>query len=230
VCKLPKRLDRAQKRGHGKLVRRLQSLLITSGSAKRLAVRRVTQDNRGKNPAGVEGVQSLTPTQRLSLACPLRLSPKAAPVRRGLMPKPGTEETRPLGMPTLRDRARPSLVTRALEPPWDTSFAPTSDGFRPGRSAWDAIGAIDVQMNQKPQGVLEAAMAKGCARINHTALLKQVGASPTLTRPRRAWWKAGGRDHGKLVPTEEGPPQGGTLSPVLANSALHGLEQGIQDA
>lgn len=230
VFKLQKRIYRAQNREDVKRVRKLQRLLMTSWSAKLLAVRRVTQDNRGKNTAGVDGVKSLTPTQRLPLACHLRLSPKAAPVRRVLIPKPGTEEQRPLGIPTLGDRARQSLVKMALEPQWETIFEPNSYGFRPGRSAWDAIGAIYVQINQKPKWVLDADIAKCFDRINHNALLKKVGASPTLTRQLRAWLQAGVMDNGQWFPTEEGTPQGGTISPLLANIALHGLEQVIKDA
>ena len=95
VFKLQKYMYRAQNRGEAKTVRTRQKRLMTSWSAKLLAVRRVTQDNQGKNTAGVDGIKSLTPTQRLTLAVTLRLSPKAAPVRRVRIPTPGTEETRP---------------------------------------------------------------------------------------------------------------------------------------
>src|SRR5437867_3310665 len=99
VFKLQKRIYQASQRGDAKTVHRLQKLLTTSWSARLLAVRRVTQDNRGKKTAGVDGVKSLAPKHRLSLAVGLRISPKARPVRRVWIPKPGSDEKRPLGIP-----------------------------------------------------------------------------------------------------------------------------------
>jgi len=113
VFKLQTRIYRAQRRGDSKTVRKLQRLLMKSWSAKLLAVRRVTQDNRGKATAGVDGVHSLTPAERLDLANPLSLNSFAKPVRRVRIPKPGTEETRPLGIPTLQERARQAVVKLA---------------------------------------------------------------------------------------------------------------------
>ena len=129
---------------------------MKSWSAKLLAVRRVTQDNRGKATAGVDGVHSLTPPERLDLANTLSLSSDAQPVRRVRIPKPGTAETRPLGIPTLPERARQAVVKLALDPQWEARFEPNSYGFRPGRSTWDAIGAIYVLINQKAKWALEA--------------------------------------------------------------------------
>ena len=113
VFKLQTRIYRAQRRGDGKTVRKLQRLLMTSRSAKLLAVRRGTQDKRGTATAGVEGVHSLPPAERLDLAAPLPLTSHATPVRRVRIPKPGTEETRPLGSPTLQDRALQAVVKLA---------------------------------------------------------------------------------------------------------------------
>lgn len=137
-------------------------------------------------------------------------------MRQVRIPQPGTEETRPLGIPTLGDRAGQSLVTMALDPQCEATFEPNSYGFRPGRSAWDAIGAIYVQINQQPKWVLDADIATCFDRINHNALLKKVGANPTVTRQLRAWLKGGVIDNGKLFPTDEGTPQGGTVtSPTM---------------
>jgi RNA-directed DNA polymerase len=133
-------------------------------------------------------------------------------------------------MPTLQDRARQAVVKLALEPQWEARFEPNSYGFRPGRSAWDAIGAIYVLINQKAKWVLDADIAKCFDRINHDALLKQMNPSPPLRRQVRAWLKAGGMDKGEWFPTEEGTPQGGPLSPLLANIALHGLEERLKRA
>jgi RNA-directed DNA polymerase len=230
VFKLQTRIYRAQRRGEGKTVRKLQRLLMKARSAKLLAVRRVTQDNRGKATAGVDGVQSLTPAERLDLADTLSLNSLANPVRRVRIPKPGTEETRPLGMPTLQDRALQAVVKLALDPQWEARFEPNSYGFRPGRSPWDAIGAIYVLINQKAKWVRDADITKCFDRINHDALLKKMNPSPTLRRQIRAWLKAGVMDKGEWFPTEEGTPQGGPLSPLLANIALHGLEESIKRA
>jgi RNA-directed DNA polymerase len=105
--------------------------LIRSWSAKCIAVRRVTQDNQGKNTAGVDGVKSLNPKQRINLVGKLKLTGKAKPTRRVNIPKPGTTETRPLGIPTINDHALQALVKLALEPEWEAKFEPNSYGFRP---------------------------------------------------------------------------------------------------
>ncbi|MBA2749267.1 MAG: group II intron reverse transcriptase/maturase, partial [Tatlockia sp.] len=228
VFKLQKRIFQASNRGDVKLVRRLQKLLISSRAAKALAVRRVTQDNQGKKTAGVDGLKSLTPTQRLTLVKIIKLSMKVKPTRRVWIPKPGTEEKRPLGIPTMDDRARQALVKLALEPEWEARFEPNSYGFRPGRSCHDAIGAIYIAINQKAKYVLDADIAKCFDRINHDALLLKLNTYPTLRRQIRAWLKAGVMDGKEIFPTTEGTPQGGVISPLLANVALHGMEELIK--
>jgi RNA-directed DNA polymerase len=230
VFKLQKRIYRASQRGDTKTVHKLQRLLTSSWSARLLATRRVTQDNQGKKTAGVDGVKNLTPPQRLTLARTLRLRPKAKPTRRVWIPKPGTTEKRGLGIPVMQERATQALVKLALEPEWEARFEPNSYGFRPGRSTHDAIEAIYTTINQKPKFVLDADIAKCFDRINHTALLKKLHTYPTLRRVIKAWLKAGVMDGGKLFPTEEGTPQGGVVSPLLANIALHGLETAIKQA
>lgn len=230
VFKLQKRIYRAAKREDHRQVRRLQKLLLRSRAAHLLAVRNVTQDNQGKKTPGVDGVANLTPPERLELVQHLHLEDTASPVRRVYIPKPGTTEQRPLGIPTLADRAKQSWVTQALEPAWEAQFEPNSYGFRPGRSTWDAIGAIYVQINQKPKWVLDADIAKCFDRIDHEALLRKLNASPTLSRQITAWLKVGLLDKGAWFPTEAGTPQGGPASPLLANVALHGLEEAITRA
>lgn len=225
VFKLQKRIYRASRRGDRKAVRRLQRLLMTSQAAKLLAVRRVTQDNRGKKTAGVDGVKDLSASERPALADSLTLHGASDPVRRVYIPKPGTDDLRPLGIPTLRDRGLQTLVRLALEPEWEARFEPNSYGFRPGRSCWDAIGAIFLACKQKAKYVLDADIAKCFDRIDHAALLRKVDAGPAVRRQLEAWLKAGYLDGGHLFPTEEGTPQGGTISPLLANIALHGLEE-----
>lgn len=230
VYKLQKRIFRASNRGDVKAVRKLQKTLMRSWSARMLAVRRVTQNNQGKKTAGIDGVKSLTPKQRLKLVPQLRLNSKVKPTRRVWIPKPGTEEKRPLGIPTMYDRTLQALVKLALEPEWEARFETNSYGFRPGRSCHDAIEAIFTIIAQKARYVLDADIAKCFDKINHDALLRKLNTFPTIRRQVRAWLKAGVMDGNTLYPTSEGTPQGGVISPLLANIALHGMENRIKQA
>jgi RNA-directed DNA polymerase len=225
---LQKRIYRASLRNDFPSIRSLQKLLLTSESAKLIAVRRVTQDNMGKKTPGVDGIVAIEPEHRLALARSLRITGEAAPVRRVYIPKPGSNELRPLGIPTIHDRALQTLVRFALEPEWEARFEPNSYGFRPGRSCWDAIQAIYSMVSQKAKYVLDADIAKCFDRIDHEALLRKVNTGPTLTGQLRAWLKAGILDGEELFPSTAGTPQGGAISPLLANIALHGLEELIQ--
>ena len=228
VFKLQKRIFQASNREDVNLVRRLQRLLMKSWSAKMLAVRRVTQDNQGKKTAGVDGVKSLNPAQRLVLVKQIELNAKSKPTRRVWIPKPGTSEERPLGIPTMNDRALQALIKLVLEPEWEAKFEANSYGFRPGRSSHDAIEAIFNAINRKSKFVLDADISKCFDKINHQTLLSKLNTFPTLRRQIRAWLKAGVMDDKKLFPTNEGTPQGGVISPLLANIALHGIEELIK--
>jgi RNA-directed DNA polymerase len=128
----------------------------------------------------------------------------------------------------MHDRAKQALVKLALEPEWEARFEPNSYGFRPGRSCQDAIVAIYTAIKQKDKYVLDADISKCFDKINHSALLRKLNTFPTLRRQIKAWLKAGIMDGGKLFPTEIGTPQGGVLSPLLANIALHGMEERIK--
>lgn len=228
--KLQKRIYRASQRGDVKAIRSLQKTLMKSWSAKCLAVRRVTQDNQGKKTAGVDGLKSLAPKARLTLVKSLNLGFKAAPTRRVWIPKPGSEEKRPLGIPTIYDRALQALVKMALEPEWEALFEPNSYGFRPGRSCQDAIEAIFIAINHEPKFVLDADISKCFDKINQKALLEKIHTYPSLRRQIKAWLKAGVMDSKQLFPTKEGTPQGNVISPLLANIALHGMENRIKQA
>ena len=230
VYKLQKRIYQSSRRGDVKAIRKLQKCLMNSWSARAIAVRRVTQDNCGKKTAGVDGVKALTPKQRLALTGQLKLGSKVSPTRRVWIPKPGTEEKRPLGIPTMKDRALQALVKLALEPEWEARFEPNSYGFRVGRSCHDAIEAIFNEIRFKPKFVLDADISKCFDRINHQALLLKLNTSPTIRRQIRAWLKAGVMDDKQWFPTSEGSPQGGVASPLLANIALHGMENRIKQA
>jgi RNA-directed DNA polymerase len=230
VYRLQKRIYQASLRGDDKVVHSLQRLLMKSEAARTLAVRRVTQDNRGKRTAGVDGVKSVKPEQRLIMV--KRLSDhktiKPKPIRRVWIPKPGKTEKRPLGILTMLDRAHQYLAKLALEPEWEARFEANSYGFRPGRSVHDAIEAIFLIICKQPKYVLDADIANCFNVINHHALLNKLQTFPAMRRTIKAWLKAGVLDEGIFAPTEAGTSQGGPLSPLLANVALHGMEQAIQ--
>jgi len=230
VFKLQKRIYQASRRGDVKAVHRLQKLLMKSWSARCLAVRKVTQDNRGKRTAGVDGVRKLTPKQRLKLVEELDLESKPQPIRRVWIPKPGKDEKRGLGIPTMFNRAQQTLVKLAIEPEWEAKFEPNSYGFRPGRSCHDAIYAIFLSITKIPRYVLDADIAQCFDQIDQEKLVEKLNTLPQVRRLVKNWLKAGVIDGKELFPTETGVPQGGPISPLLANVALHGLETAITSA
>jgi RNA-directed DNA polymerase len=182
VFRIQKRIYQAQIRGDFKRVRGLQRLLLRSYSARCLAVRQVSQDNKGKNTPGVDGVARLTPSQRMKMVGQLRkFSSSPAPIRRVYIPKASNpNEKRPLGIPTMRNRAEQALAKLALEPEWEARFEPNSYGFRPGRCPQDAIEAIFNHIRLKPKYVLEADIEKCFDRIEHSALLAKLNSLPII--------------------------------------------------
>lgn len=170
VFTLQTRSYRAATREDHRHVRRLQQRWRRSRAATLLAVRHVTPDHQGQQTPGVDGVATRTPPARLDLGPHRHLQGHASPVRRVYSPQPGTTAPRPVGIPPMADRATPALVKHVLEPAWEAACAPTSDGLRLGRSPWDAIGAIDVQINQNPTWVVDADSANCFDRIHHEAV------------------------------------------------------------
>jgi len=160
VYRIQKRIYRASEAGKKRKVQKLQKLLMKSEAARLLAVRKVTQENQGKKTAGVDGVKSVQPAERYIMAQQIHPNQwkgkKTKPVRRVWIPKPGKEEKRPLGIPVMYERAQQALVKSALEPEWESQFEANSYGFRPGRSAHDAIEAIFNAVRYKPKFVLDA--------------------------------------------------------------------------
>jgi RNA-directed DNA polymerase len=234
LYRLQKRIFKASARGDLKTAHKLQKLLMKSRSARLLAVRRVTQDNQGKKTAGIDGVKSVQPIGRLALAeaiHPKRMNKrKPKPLRRVWIPKPGKTEQRPLGIPVMFDRACQALAKQALEPQWEALFEADSYGFRPGRSAHDAIAAIFNTIRAKSKYVLDADI-KGCFdNIDHQALLEKLHTYPAMRRLVKGWLKAGVMEALELSPTQAGTPQGGVVSPLLANIALYGMEEALVTA
>ena len=198
---------------------------MKSWSNKALAVRRVTTENRGKKTAGVDGIKDLSPVSRMKLIGQLKLTGKSKPTRRVWIPKPGKDEKRPLGIPTMFDRALQGVVKAALEPEWEALFEATSYGFRPGRSCHDAVKHIKDAIQLEAKYVLDADIAKCFDRINHQTLLDKVNYNGKVRRQLKSWLKSGVVDQGTFTAISEGTPQGGVISPLLANIALYGIQE-----
>lgn len=229
VFKWQRQIYKASKDGDTKKVRRLQHILLNSTEAKFLAVRRVTQDNKGKKTAGIDKVKSLTPIQRVTMAKSLSFPTAGSPLRRVWIPKPGTTEKRPLGIPVMRDRCLQALMKLAMEPEWEAKFEPNSYGFRPGRNCHDAVTAIQNCIQKRAKYVLDADIAKCFDKIDHKALLDKIGFKGKYRKQIKSWLKSGIWDDESFSETTLGTPQGGVISPLLANIALHGLESVVKD-
>nr|YP_010338765.1 putative reverse transcriptase/maturase [Glaucosphaera vacuolata]UNJ18715.1 putative reverse transcriptase/maturase [Glaucosphaera vacuolata] len=224
VFKWQQAIYSASKSGDIRLVRKLQKRLVNSPSAKLLAVRRITQDNRGKATACVDKVKILVPSKRFTLAQQLKLPIKSSPFRRVWIHKPATNEKGPLEIPTIKDRCTQALVKLALEPEWEARFEPNSYGFRPGRKCQDAVKAIYDCLVKGSKYVLDADIAKCFDQINHDALIRKIGMKGAFARQIKYWLKAGVLDSNIFQHPQSRTPQGEVISPLLANIALHGLE------
>ncbi len=228
VRRLRQRIFTAAKAGDLPRVRRLQTLMLRSRDNTLVSVRRVTERNAGRLTAGVDGEMVLTPRAKEQLVARVHDPADvftAMPVRRVFIPKPGGKQ-RPLGIPVILDRVHQARVVNALEPEWEARFEPKSYGFRPGRGCHDAIEAIfQVAKGKGPRRlwVLDADLAGAFDRIGHDHLMHMLGSFPARGMIRQ-WLKAGVVENGRFSRTEEGTPQGGVISPVLLNVALHGIE------
>lgn len=224
VFQLQRRIFGLSQKGNRKKTHRMQKLLISSFAARCVAVHKVSEINAGRSTAGIDGEKRLTDSQKLRLAHRLDVHQDILPVRRVKIPKPGKSEQRPLGIPAMKDRALQALITLALEPEWEARFTPGMHGFRKGHNANDAIDIIRASIQSSPKWVLDADIEKFFDRVDHKALLAKIDTFPTLEQAIRRILKSGCIEGGVMSATHEGTPQGGPLSPLLANIALCGLE------
>ena len=230
VRRLQARIVKATQAERWGKVKALQHLLTHSHSGKALAVRRVTE-NQGKHTPGVDGVRWDTPEKKSQAVRALRQRGyKPKPLRRTYIPK-SNNSMRPLSIPTMADRAMQALYLLALDPVAETRADRNSYGFRLERCTADAMAKCFILLGtralpQRPRWVLEGDIKSCFDRIRHEWLLRNI---PMDKRMLRKWLEAGYVEKGVLYPTEEGTPQGGIISPVLANLTLDGLEEALKE-
>jgi RNA-directed DNA polymerase len=221
VLRLQHRIFMAKVRGDVKAMESLQRLLVSSRAAKLLAVRRVSQESSGRKTPGIDGVASISNAAREKLVQD-GLSLKdyvPSPVQRVFIPKTNGK-MRPLGIPTLKDRAMQGLVKLALEPEWEAVFEPHSYGFRLGRSVHDAASAVKHGLGAEGGGrnnqsarccwVLDADIKSFFDEIDHEVILSRT---PVFRRVIESWLKAGVFVGEVFSPTDMGTPQGGVITP-----------------
>ena len=227
VRKLQLRIAKAHREGKPGRVKVLQRILTRSLAARVLAVRRVTT-NKGKRTPGVDRVVWKTPEQRTEAVNVLkRRGYRSQPLRRIYIPKKNGK-LRPLSIPTMHDRATQALHLQALIPIAESSADPNSYGFRPDRSAADALRQCHILLSQRtsPEWILEGDIRSCFDTINHAWLMNNIPMDKVVLGQ---WLKTGYVDKNVLFPTEQGTPQGGIASPTLANMVLDGLERLIKE-
>jgi len=227
VSRLQARIVKAENAGKRGRVKALQRLLTRSFSGKAIAVRRVTS-NKGKNTPGVDRILWRTNRSKEMAVADLRQRGyKPLPLRRVLIPK-SNGQMRPLGIPTMKDRAMQALYLMALDPVAETRADPNSYGFRKARSCADAIEQCHKALCRATaaEWTLEGDIKACFDKISHEWLLRHV---PMIDlHILRKWLKAGYLDEGAFHTTDEGTPQGGIISPTLANITLDGLERRLE--
>jgi RNA-directed DNA polymerase len=227
VRRLQVRIVKAVKERRWGKVRALQHLLTYSYSGKALAVRRVTE-NQGKKTPGVDREIWDTPEKKIQAVHELkRRGYQPQPLRRVYIPKSDGKTMRPLGIPTMKDRAQQALYLLALDPVVETTADHNSYGFRQQRSCADAMEQCFKTLSKpNPQWILEGDIKSCFDRISHDWLLAHVPLDRAILQK---WLKAGYLDKHVLHETSDGTPQGGIISPALANCALDGLERLLKE-
>jgi RNA-directed DNA polymerase len=221
VRRVQLRIAKATREGKKRKVKSLQRLLSHSFHAKALAVKRVTE-NQGKVTPGVDGQTWSTPETKLQAVSSLkRKGYKPLPLRRVYIPK-SNGKMRPLGIPTMKDRAMQALYKLALEPVAETTADANSFGFRPERACADAIEQTFIVLSRQNRAkwILEGDIKSCFDEISHDWLMNNVPMDKGILRK---WLKAGYIDRKKLFPTEAGTPQGGIMTPRTQKITWHVL-------
>ncbi|WP_238919215.1 group II intron reverse transcriptase/maturase [Clostridium sp. YIM B02555] len=229
VKKLRQRIFHAEQLGQTRKVRKLQRLMIRSKANLLLSIKRVTQINKGKRTAGIDKMIIIDDNERIKLYNLIKnynvKSIKVKPAKRTYIPKKNGK-LRPLGIPIIKDRIYQNIVKNALEPQWESRFESISYGFRPKRSAQDAREQLFLKLRRgtKRQWIFEGDF-KGCFdNLNHDYIISCLDNFP-YKKTIVEWLKAGYIDNEVFNETITGTPQGGIISPLLANIALHGMEE-----
>jgi RNA-directed DNA polymerase len=229
VYKLEHLIYIAAKQKRFNRVKQLQTQLVRSFNARLLAVRQVCEINNGKNSAGIDGACSLTNTAKWNLAGSMGFEKPHQPYLCKRIPKPGKSEQRPLSLPTLEDRCRCRLLAFALQPEVEARLHKDVYGYRPGRSAHDAISSVRRFCDKVAKGkfVLDADIENFFGSVSRDSLMRCIKLPRPLKRFIRTMLHAPTMDNGRMISTS-GIPQGSPLSPVLANLVLTGLHDHVE--
>jgi RNA-directed DNA polymerase len=226
VRNLRRRIFRAAQNNQWNQVRSLMKLMLRSYANVLQSVRKVTQDNKGKNTPGIDSQVVISPRGRVALvrAMLARKAWRISPARRVYIPKADGKQ-RPLGILTVKNRVAQAIVKNALEPRWEAQFEQHSYGFRPGRSAHDAIEQCFRRLNKHCGDIwiLDADLKAAFDNISHDFILQRLGSIPARGLLKK-WLQAGYVEAEMFHATARGVPQGGVISPLLANIAMDGMQ------